>query len=160
MNGPITGFLAIAALAAAAQSASEDPPSETIDPPPGQQDYIAGFQSHRWVFGKLLWQGKEPCTKDWCEAAYNAQPLYLLVQKQKACCGGKGYSLTVVGRVADCASVSYYLAWSKDFDRFGDAGRLAFLSRHVAGIAAAISASCGKPLVEPIPTNELAGLWR
>jgi len=111
------------------------------------------------VFGKLLWQGREPCTKDYCEAAFNAQPLFLLVQKQKACCGGRGYSLTVIGRVEGCASASYYLAWSKDFDRLGKSGRLAFLSRHVTQIASAISSSCGKSLSVRIPTEALSTLW-
>jgi hypothetical protein len=136
-----------------------DPPSGIIDPPPGPQDYIGTFPAHQWVFGNLLWQGSEPCTHVRCEAAYNAEPLFLLVQKEDACCGGPGYSLTVIGRVKGCPSSSYYLAWSKDFDNLGTSGRLAFLSRHVATIAAAISASCGKSLKTPIPTDPLSVLW-
>ena len=158
MNGAFVGLVAVAALVASASPAPVDPPSGMIDPPPGPQDYIAAFPARSWAFGKLLWQGREPCTKDYCEAAYNAQPLFLLVQKEKACCGGDGYSLTVVGRVEGCASVSYYLAWSKDFDRLGKSERLAFLSRHVTQIASAISSSCGKSLSVPIPTDALSVL--
>jgi len=155
-------FLSLAALAAlaAAPPARPDPPSGLIDPPPGPQDYIAAFPQNTWVFGKMLWQGREACTKDFCEAAYNANPLSLLVQKEKACCGGTGYSLTIVGRIKDCPDVSYYLVWSKDFDELGKAGRLAFLSRYVTGIASKISSSCAKTLNAPIPTGALSGLWR
>src|SRR5690348_17112196 len=134
MNGSFVPLLALAAFVASASSMPRDPPSGVIDPPPGPQDYIAAFPSSHWVFGKVLWQGHEPCTKDFCEAAYNAQPLFLLVQKEKACCGGDGYSVTVVGRVAGCSSVSYYLVWSKDIDKLGRTERDAFLSRHVASI--------------------------
>ena len=159
MNRTFASLLAVAALATTASSVSSDPPGRLIDPPPGPQDYIATFPSHSWVFGKLLWQGREPCTADFCEAAYNARPLFLLVQKQKACCGGEGYSLTVIGRVEGCASSSYYLAWSKDFEKLGKSERLAFLSRHVASIASNISSSCDKSLDAPIPTDALSGLW-
>ena len=83
MNGLIIGLVALAALVATGATGADDPPSRQIDPPPGPQDYIAAFPPNRWVFGKLLWQGREACTKDYCEAAYNAQPLSLLVQKEK-----------------------------------------------------------------------------
>jgi hypothetical protein len=159
MNTAFIGMVAIATLATSPSSAPSDLPSGLLDPPPGPQDYIAAFPPRRWVFGKLLWQAREPCTKDFCEAAYNAQPLFLLVQKEKACCGGAGYSLTVIGRVEGCSSVSYYLAWSKDFDKLGKVERLAFLSRHVAGIASKISSSCGKSVAAPIPSDALSRLW-
>jgi hypothetical protein len=160
MSGRLIGLVAFAALVACANSGRADPRSRLIDPPPGPQDYIAALPQNHWIFGKLLWQGREPCTKDFCEAAYNAQPLYLLVQKEKNCCGEAGYSLTVVGRVAGCSSVSYYLVFSKDFDRLGRAQRLALLSRHVVGIASTISSSCGKSLGAHIPTDALSSLWR
>lgn len=138
---------------------SPDPPSGSLDPPPGPQDYIGAFRLHTWTFGKLLWQGREPCTKDFCEAAYNARPLYLLVQKEKNCCNHSGYSLTVVGRIEGCSSASYYLAFSKDFDRLSKAQRLAFLSRHVVGVGSGIVGECGKSLTAPIPTKALSRLW-
>jgi hypothetical protein len=159
MNGAFVRSVAIAVLAASSSVAPADPPSGTIDPPPGPQDYVASFPARTWVFGQLLWKNREPCTNDYCEAAFNAQPLFLLVQKEKACCGGDGYSLTVVGRVEGCASSSYYLAWSKDFDMLGKAERLAFVSRHVTQIASAISSSCGKSLDARIPTDALLALW-
>ncbi|NUQ19031.1 MAG: hypothetical protein HOP95_11390 [Sphingomonas sp.] len=114
MKRVLVTFLAAASLAALAFPVVADPPSGSLDPPPGPQDYIAAFPPHRWVFGKLLWQGREPCTSDFCEAAYNAEPLFLLVQKEKNCCGSAGYSITIIGRVKDCPSVSYYLVFSKD----------------------------------------------
>jgi hypothetical protein len=157
MNGVLTG---LAMLAAVTSSTRSDPPGGILDPPPGPQDYIGDFPLHRWVFGKLLWQGPEPCTSDFCEAAYNARPLYLLVQKEKNCCGEAGYSLTVVARMAGCSSVSYYLVFSKDFDKLRKAERLAFLSRHVVGVASAITSSCGRPLGASIPTASLSSLWR
>lgn len=159
MKVPFVGLVAVAAVVASASSAPPDPPSGTIDPPPGAQDYIAAFPTGSWVFGKQLWRGREPCTKDYCEAAYNARPLFLLVQKEKACCGGAGYSLTVVGRVEGCSSGSYYLAWSRYFDKHGTGGRLAFLSRHVTQIASGISSTCGKSVGLPIPTGALSRLW-
>ena len=159
MDGGLVVLVAVAALGASTSLSPVDPPSGVIDPPPGSQDYIAAFPARSWVFGKLLWQGREPCTKDHCEAAFNAQPLFLLVQKEKACCSGDGYSLTIVGRVEGCSSASYYVAWSKDFDRLGKAERLAFLSRHVTQIASAISSSCDKSLSVPISTYALSQLW-
>jgi hypothetical protein len=160
MNAAFASWISIAGLLTSASAVPPDPPSGFLDPPPGTQDYIGAFPRHTWVFGKLLWQSHDPCTKDFCEAAYNADPLFLLVQKEKACCGGAGYSLTIVGRVKGCSNVSYYLVWSEEFRKARQADLLAFLGRHVAGIASAISSSCGEPLNGPVATEPLSGLWR
>ena len=160
MNRAFIGLLALTGLTPGMAAVRPDPPSGVIDPPPAEQDYIAAFPSRSWVFGKLLWQGREPCTKDYCEAAYNANPLFSLVQKEKACCGGEGYSLTIVGRIKSCSNVGYYLAWSKDLDKKGKLGGVEFLSRRVVQIASAIGSSCHRPSSDVIPTRVLSKLWR
>jgi hypothetical protein len=151
-----------AALFAAQPSvgAALDPVSGAIDPPPGPLDYVKAFPSNKWVFGKLLWQGGEPCTEAACEAAYNADPLSILVQRQNACCGGSGYSITVIGRVANCSGSSYYLVWSKDLDRLNKADKLSLLSRHVASVANSINSECGVRGTVAIPTEDLERLLR
>src|SRR3569832_1841265 len=53
-------------------SAQADPPSRAIDPPPGALDYVEKLAPKQWMFGRLLWQGLEPCTRDRCEATNNA----------------------------------------------------------------------------------------
>src|SRR3569832_1549361 len=83
-------------------SAQADPPSRAIDPPPGALDYVEKLAPKQWMFGRLLWQGLEPSTRDRCEAAYNAAPLSILVAKEKVCCGGPGYSIKVTGSVSGC----------------------------------------------------------
>lgn len=147
-----------AVLAATAQT-PVDPPSGRMDPPPGLQDYIAALPASQWTFGSLLWQGSEPCAPSSCQAAYNAAPLLLLAHRQDYCCGEPGYSVTIIGRVSGCASVSYYLAWSKDLDAMTRQERVALVARHVTGIAKSISAACGAKAPGAIPTEALNKLF-
>ena len=158
MKWLLLGAVMVLAGGASAQT-PVDPPSGALDPPPGPQDYIETLPAEQWTFGRLLWQGRDPCTPDFCEAAYNAAPLSILISKEKNCCGDPGYSVTIVGRVSKCSASSYYLAWSKDLDRLTRQGRVALASRHVTQIASSIAAACGATFRDPIPTETLNRLF-
>jgi len=150
--------LALASVALVANQAPSDPESGTIDPPTGSLDYVEGLPARNWAFGKLLWQGPEPCDESSCEAAYNASPLFILVQRQAYCCGSPGYTLMIVGRVKGCASVSYYLVGSEHLVHMADLDRLKLVQRHVSGIAAAIQDRCDVGVKTEIPTTALIRL--
>jgi hypothetical protein len=139
-------------------AATNDPPSARIDPPPPEMDYVGAFPLHKWTFGKLLWQGQEPCTADFCEAAYNAAPVFVLVQHERNCCGEPGYSIMVTVRAKDCATVSYYLAFSKDIQPMPTDERSTLVGRKVGQLVSRILSACGLVDIEPIPTGEVNGL--
>ena len=152
-------ILASAALLSACATGSRvDPPSGIIDPPPAPADYVGAFPANQWVFGHLLWQDRNPCDAQSCEAAYNAAQVYVLVSREHNCCGDSGYSITIQANVAQCSGVSYYLAWSKDLERLKRPERLAFLARHVAGVVAGMRSACHVAGGEPVPTAALARL--
>ncbi|HEX6741992.1 MAG TPA: hypothetical protein VF079_09405 [Sphingomicrobium sp.] len=151
--------LGLVALALAAPSPPPaEPESGMVDPPPGSLDYVALFPAKRWVFGKLLWQGRERCSASSCEAAYNASPLFLLVQKQDYCCGSPGYSVMIIGRAKNCDTVSYYLLGSEHLLKMSAAERLKLVERHVDWIAEAIRDGCGIKAEGIIPKAALAKL--
>lgn len=150
------GLIALALVAA--NPASGDPESGRVDPPPGSLDYVARFPANRWVFGKLLWQSRERCSNASCEAAYNASPLFLLVQKQDYCCGSPGYTVMIIGRAKKCDAVSYYLVGSEHLLQMPAGDRLKLVRRHVDGVADAIREGCGIKTKGVIPTAALARL--
>lgn len=148
---------AVFAAIAAAHEPVADPESRGVDPPPGSLDYVERFAADRWTFGKLLWSGSEPCGAERCEAAFNGKPLFLLVQREPNCCGERGYSVMIVGRAKNCASVSYYLVYSDSLQRLTVAERLRLVQRHTAGIAATLSKECGIA-ANAVPLSPLAKL--
>ena len=137
-----------------------DPPSGTIDPPPGPQDYIKSFPQGQWTFGRLLWQSHDPCDASRCEAAFNYAPLFVLVQKERNCCGEDGYSINIVERIEGCSANGYYLVFSKDLDRMSQSERQALVTRHVGQLASAMRSACGVTAVGDVPTDDLKRLWR
>jgi hypothetical protein len=157
---PAMAAAAVVLSATIACAAEADPPSGIIDPPPGPQDYIKSFPQGRWMFGRLLWQGVEPCDDSRCEAAFNDEPLFVLVQKERNCCGGDGYSITVIVRVEGCSGVGYYLVFSKDLDRMNPTARQSLVTRHLGHVASAMRANCGIKQDGDIPTDGLERLWR
>jgi hypothetical protein len=139
--------------------APPDPISGTLDPPPGPLDYVKALSPGRWVFGELLWRGREPCTEAHCEAAYNADPVFILVQREANCCGESSYSLTVIGRAENCPAVSYYLVFSGDIVRLNKGERVSLVSRHVASVASSIRSACKVEGGGAIPTADLEKLF-
>ncbi len=152
---------AVALLAApAAGAAPPDPPSGTLDPPPGAQTYIKSLPQGRWTFGRLLWRGMDSCDAYRCEAAFNDGPLFVLVQRERYCCGQDGYSLTVTAGVEGCSASGYYLVFSKDLDRMTQPERVSLAARHVTQLASSMRTACGVKTSGNIPTDELERLWR
>ncbi|HXC55696.1 MAG TPA: hypothetical protein VNU97_10390 [Rhizomicrobium sp.] len=146
------------AYGVAAAAPANDPPSGRVDPPPGVLDYVGAFPLHQWTFGKLLWRGREACTADDCEAAFNATPLFALVQRERNCCGEPGYSIMVTVRAKDCAAVSYYLAFSRDIEPLPIDQRSTLVGRKLGQLVAGIQSACGVADVHPITTAEINGL--
>ena len=151
----LTGALVVSS--GCADRAPVDPPSALIDPPPGPIDYVASLPRDEWTFARLLWQGRDTCTSDNCEAAYNAAPLFLSVMREKECCGGTDVSYTVVARVRDCSAVAYYLAWQTKIGRT-KAQRLALVERHTKAMAASILSECHVSEKVDVPTAALSTL--
>jgi hypothetical protein len=85
-------------------------------------------------------------------------PLFVLVQRERNCCGGPGYSITVTVRAKDCAAVSYYLAFSKDIEPMPIDQRSTLVGRKVGELVASIQSACGLADVHPITTAEVSGL--
>jgi len=135
-----------------------DPPSVLIDPPPGPLDYLAALPARRWSFGHLLWSDRDPCTAESCEAGFNDDPVYLLVTRERACCGGPGYTLSFEASAAHCQGTSYYIIWSMNIERIRPEDRPAFLARHADGVVTMIRNHCNLPPGVAIPTAELSRL--
>jgi len=154
---PLLGAAALACATSAVGQAS-DPPSATIDPPPGVMDYIGTMPAGKWTFGKLLWQGQQACSQDSCEAAYNANPLFVLVQRQRNCCEDHGYSVAVTVRARDCQSVSYYLAFSKDLDRLSQDQRSSLVARKIGQLTKGVESACQLASTTIVPTEAVASL--
>jgi hypothetical protein len=152
--------MAVAMVLAGPWVAAGDPPSGTIDPPPGPLDYVEKLPANQWVFGQRIWQGITPCTSDFCEAAFNAQPLFVLVQKEKYCCGGKGYSITFQARLKGCPTSSYYIGSSDYIDKLSQAERAAYLARRVSAAVSSLSQPCNLEPRDAPQTAELSSLWR
>jgi hypothetical protein len=112
-----------------------DPPGLSIDPPPAP---LAGLET----LPRATWVLSRDCSADRCGAGYNADPLFLSVDKQKACCGEAGYSLEVTGSARGCSSVSYYLVWSERIKKMKEESRTSLISRHAKQIATSIAEAC------------------
>ena len=150
-------FVTIVGIACGGATAQEfnDPPSVLVDPPPQVLDFLRAFALNQWTFGKLLWQGPEACTADFCEAAYNAEPLFVLVQRERNCCGQPGYSIMVEVRAKDCGAVSYYLVFSRNLDLMLTDQRSTLVGRKLSGSVADIKTHCSLPDIRPIPTEDV-----
>lgn len=162
MKRPVRQALAALVLLAALSAAGggrADPTSGRIDPPPAALTYVDGFAPSQWVFGELLWRGREPCTGARCEAVYNAHPYWLLVSTADNCCGDPGHSVMVQVDIAGCAARSYYLFFDKDVEDLSDAARLDLIGRHLADMLTVMQKACGAPPAPTVPTEALDRLF-
>jgi hypothetical protein len=108
------------------------------DPPPSRPDYLFALPEREWVFAKLLWQGRESCTAELCEAGYHSGDMVVsLIRVRDAA--------NVVAGVRDCSTVSYNYVRPDQVAGLSPEQRHARLSDIVRNIAAFIHRNCNLP---------------
>jgi hypothetical protein len=131
------------------------------DPPPARPDYVASLPLRTWVFGKLLWQDREPCTPDLCEAGFNSAPLFLSVEIQPDVeeNGEHKHIIQITTGISECDTVGWNVIRASAWVSLNFEQRLDLVSGRVRSLVELVERQCKARLVEPIPTGELKRLF-
>jgi hypothetical protein len=127
--------------------------------PPEIPSYVASLPPNTWVFAKLLWQGREPCTPDICEAGFYSPPLRLRVRAEKDS-NDEGHSIEIVADIEGCESIVSNLIWDQDIMSLNSKQRYEYLASRVVSAVEKIEETCKTGSVEPVPTDTLRRFFR
>jgi hypothetical protein len=126
--------------------------SAPADPPPARPDYLFALPEREWTFAKLLWQGRESCTPEVCEAGYHSGDLVVSVIRWRD-------SVAVVAGIRDCAAVSHNFVSPDQLAALSAEQRAARLAEIVRSIAPFARRGCNRPDPdEVIDTTSLSQL--
>jgi hypothetical protein len=109
------------------------------------------------VFAKLVWQGREPCTKDLCQAGYYAPPLLVYVSFSKNSNDEK-HSIEAVVGVQGCETVGRNLMWEADYGKSDVQARYQYVASRVQSLVTLMGQRCAVKDVLKVSTEELRRL--
>jgi hypothetical protein len=147
-------YLGLSVFVAVAVFASQS----VADPPPARPDYVATITPKQWTFAKLLWQGREPCAPDQCEAGYYDAPLMVSVQRQTSS-NPENNSVEAVAGIQGCESVSWNLMWEKDFGKLSADEEFEYVANRVRSLAVLAEKQCNIEQTGVLPTEGLKRLF-
>jgi hypothetical protein len=129
--------------------------SALADPPPMRPDkYVKSLPEHQWVFAKVLWGDKEPCTADSCMGGIYSPPLMLSVWYEKDSNDDK-HSIEAAATVDGCEPLGVNLMWEKDYESLKLRDRATYVKDRVRSLIEKMIDTCKKRLDEPVSLDPL-----
>jgi hypothetical protein len=114
------------------------------DPPLPRPDYLSSLPDRQWTFAEKLWEGRQPCTPELCEAGYHDGALVLSVVR------GMNY-FQAVGGVKGCLTVAEQNVRADHPTRLTPRRRFAIVSKLAVSVAEAARSACKVSGAPPDP---------
>lgn len=158
LSGKLVAIAAASSCVWGCQGDVADFPSGSIHPPPAPLTYVSSLPRNQWTFGETLWRSSQPCSEVSCEAAYNADPLFVTVKISASCCGQPGAAIHFMASSRECPNPTYFVARPQFLARMTDAQINAFVARKTSEVIRSLGSQCALPADLSAPPSPSRGL--